>query len=65
MSTISLATRSYTPLAFREETERWVVATLATIVAVLYVFVIPLEIVMHERGNQAVVAKTPPAKQTP
>ena len=65
MSTVTFATRTYTPLAFREETERRIVATLVVIVAIVYVFVIPLEIVMHERGNQAVVAKPPPATQTP
>jgi hypothetical protein len=62
MSATTFATRSYTPLAFREETERWIVLTLASIVAVVYLFVIPLEIVMHERGSRAAAKITPPAK---
>jgi len=62
VSTATFATRSYTPLAFREETERWIVAAPATIVPVVYVFVIPLEIVMHERGGRTVAKPTLPAQ---
>ena len=50
MSTVTLATRSYTPLAFRGATERWLVATLCTVVAVTWCFVIPLEILLHGSG---------------
>ena len=53
MSALSIATRSYTPLAFRGATERWVVATLCTVVAVTWCFVIPLEFLLGSR--------TPPA----
>ena len=48
MSAATFVTRTYTPLAFRETTERWLVAVLATVVAVVWCFVIPLEIVLHE-----------------
>jgi hypothetical protein len=47
MSAASFVTRWYTPLASREETERWVVAALATIVAVVWCLVLPLELVLH------------------
>ena len=47
MSAATFVTRTYTPLAFREETERWLIATLAVIVAVVWCCVIPLEIVLH------------------
>ena len=61
MSVATFANRVYTPLAFREETERWVVGVLATIVAVVWVVVIPLELVMHEHGNAQVAAQPKPA----
>ena len=51
MTAASLATRTFTPLAFRESTERWVIGVLATVVAVLWCFVIPLEIVLHDSGG--------------
>jgi hypothetical protein len=51
MNVSAQLTRSYTPLAFREQTERWVVFTLAFIVAVVWLVVIPLEIVLYERNR--------------
>ena len=46
MTDVTFITRSYTALAFREATERWLVATLATLVAALWLFVLPLEILL-------------------
>jgi hypothetical protein len=42
----TVATRTYTPLALRAPAERWVVALLATLVAAVWCFVLPLEIVL-------------------
>ena len=47
MSAATLVTRVYTPLAFRQATERRVVAALAGIDAALWCIVIPLEFVLH------------------
>jgi hypothetical protein len=47
-NTATLVNHTYTPLAFRPETERWLVAVLASLVAVVWCFVIPLEIVLHD-----------------
>ena len=43
----AVATRTYTPLALRDTTERWLIATLVAFVAVLWCFVLPLEFVLH------------------
>ena len=58
MSAATFVTRTYTPLAFRETTERWLVAVLATVVAVVWCFVIPLEIVLHDPSAGPVAART-------
>jgi hypothetical protein len=42
----AVATRTYTPLALREPAERWLVAALAAIVAVVWCLVLPLELVL-------------------
>ena len=47
MTALALATRSYTPLAFRPAVERWVVAGLAAVAAALWLFVIPLEFALY------------------
>jgi hypothetical protein len=54
----TFVTRTYTPLAFRETTERWLIAALATMVAVLWLFVIPLEIVLHDSASPAAATPT-------
>ena len=46
MGAANFVTRAYTPLAFRAETERWVILTLAVITAVVWLLVIPLELVL-------------------
>ena len=61
MSAVTLATRTFTPLAFRESTERWVVGVLATVVAVLWCFVIPLEVVLHDSGAPVASETAAPA----
>ena len=58
MSAVTFVTRMYTPLAFRETTERWLEAALAAIVAVVWVFVIPLELVLHDPSTGPVAAHT-------
>jgi hypothetical protein len=64
MSAVTSVTRWYTPLAFREATERRVVAALAAVCAVVWLVVIPLELVLHARANDPVTpaqtAATPP-----
>jgi hypothetical protein len=47
MTALALATRSFTPLAFRPSVERWVVACLSTVAVALWLFVIPLEFVVY------------------
>jgi hypothetical protein len=47
MSALALATRSFTPLAFRPAVERWVVAALSAVAVALWLFVIPLEFVLY------------------
>ncbi len=47
MTALALATRSFTPLAFRPSVERRVVAGLAVVAAALWLFVIPLEFVLY------------------
>ena len=42
----TVATRTYTPLALREPAERWIVALLTALVAAVWCFVLPLEIVL-------------------
>ena len=59
MSAATFVTRTYTPLAFREATERWLVAVLATVVAVLWCFVIPLEFVLHDPSTGPVAPARP------
>ena len=61
MSAATFVTRTYTPLALRETTERRLVAVLATVVAVVWCFVIPLELVLHDPGAGPVSSRT--AKQ--
>ena len=64
MATATFVTRTYTPLAFREATERRLVAALAVVVAVVWCFVLPLELVLHDSGSPAVGATaTKPAAQ--
>ena len=43
----TVATRTYTPLALRDTTERWLIAMLVAFVSVLWCFVLPLEFVLH------------------
>jgi hypothetical protein len=57
MSAATFVTRTYTPLAFRETTERCLVAALAATVAVVWVFVIPLELVLHDPSTEPVAAQ--------
>jgi hypothetical protein len=45
MTALALATRSFTPLAFRPAIERRVVACLAAVAVALWLFVTPLELV--------------------
>ena len=47
MTALALATRSFTPLAFRPSVERWVVAGLSMVAVALWLFVIPLEFVIY------------------
>jgi len=47
MSATTLLNRSYTPLVFREATERRVIVVLAAICAVVWLLVIPLEFALH------------------
>jgi hypothetical protein len=42
----TVATRTYTPLALRDTTERWLVAMLVAFVAALWCVVIPLEVAL-------------------
>ena len=56
MGAAAVITRTYTPLAFKPATERWLVLALATIVAAVWLVVIPLELVLHARGSGAVPA---------
>ena len=42
----TVATRTYTPLALRDSTERWLVAMLVALVAALWCVVIPLEVAL-------------------
>lgn len=49
------------PLAFQESTERWIVGGLAAVVAVLWCFVIPLELVLHDSGGPVASQATAPA----
>jgi len=43
----TVVTRTYTPLALRDTSERWLIAILVAFVAVLWCFVLPLEFVLH------------------
>jgi hypothetical protein len=47
MSAATSVTRWYTPLAFRGEGERRLVAVLAAVSAVVWLVVIPLELALH------------------
>ena len=57
MTAATFVTRTYTPLAFRESTERRLVASLAIVVAVVWCFVLPLGYVLHDSGGPAVAAQ--------
>jgi hypothetical protein len=46
-ATVTFIRRSYTPLAFRPETERRVVLGLSAAVIVLFVLVIPIEFLLY------------------
>ena len=43
----TVVTRTYTPLALRDATERWLIAMLVMFVAALWCVVLPLEFVLH------------------
>jgi hypothetical protein len=65
MSAATFVTRWYTPLAFREATERRVVAALAAVCAVVWLVVIPLELVLHDRASRPVGPQAQPAAKPP
>ena len=44
-STVSVLLRSYTPLAFRPQTERRLVLVLGSFASIIWLLVIPIEIV--------------------
>ena len=62
MGAAAVITRTYTPLAFKPATERWLVLVLSTIVASVWLFVIPLELLLHERGSGAVTVPAEPRR---
>jgi hypothetical protein len=47
MTALALATRSFTPLAFRPAVERRVVAALTVVAIALWLVVIPLEFALY------------------
>jgi hypothetical protein len=47
VTALALATRSFTPLAFRPAVERWIVAGLTVLAIALWLVVIPLELVLY------------------
>jgi hypothetical protein len=46
-SALSFLHRSYTPLAFREQTERRVIALLSAFGGIVWLVMIPLELVLY------------------
>ena len=64
MSAATFVTRTYTPLAFRESTERWLVASSRRSSPSLWCVVIPLEIVLHESGRGAAATQIAKARRS-
>jgi hypothetical protein len=56
MSALALATRRFTPLAFRRDVERRLVVALAVVATTLWVVVLPLEIVLKVRYGTGATA---------